>query len=53
MAKRKDDGWGIGGKGVSMDDLPISVQRKLKSKAVTLERKQKRSEKLSIKIDQE
>lgn len=48
MAKRKNDGYGISkgfnGKS-SVEDLPISLQRKLQSKAVTIERKQKRQEK--------
>lgn len=47
MAKRKNDGYGIskGFNGKSIEDLPISLQRKLQSKAVTIERKQKRQEK--------
>lgn len=48
MAKRKNDGYGLGkaGKaGKSLDDMPIALQRKLQSKSVTIERKQKRQEK--------
>lgn len=46
MAKRKNDGYGLG---KSLDgfgaELPLKVQRKMQSKASTLERKQKRQEK--------
>lgn len=48
MAKRKSEGYGLCRSGEGWDgraDLPISVQRKLKSKEVTIERKQKRQEK--------
>lgn len=45
MAKRKNDGYGISKVGKSLDDMPIALQRKLQSKSVTIERKQKRQEK--------
>lgn len=45
MAKRKNDGYGLGKTGKSLDDMPIALQRKLQSKSVTIERKQKRQEK--------
>lgn len=45
MAKRKNEGYGLGKTGKGLDDMPLSLQRKLQSKSVTIERKQKRQEK--------
>lgn len=50
MARRKNDGHGICKAGKSLDDLPIALQRKLQSKSVTIERKQKRQEKRNYDI---
>jgi hypothetical protein len=55
MAKRKNDGYGFGSSTKEgwdgQKDLPISVQRKMQAKAVTLDRKQKRQEKRNYEND--